>query len=213
MPAMVDRMDYNVGRVLTELKRRGLEENTIVVFTSDNGGVDFDQRGIVPTSNAPLRSGKGTLYEGGLRVPLLVRWPGKLAGETSELCTSEDFFPTFREMLATDQRAKSENGELDGTSLMPLLNDRTSRLRERNLYWHFPHYYPRMTPGSAIRSGDWKLVHYYEDDRRELFDLSADPGEKNDLTSEHPAKAEELFRQLEKWRQDVGANSPRRRLP
>ena len=206
--AMVHRMDHNVGRVFSELERHGIDKNTIVIFTSDNGGVDFDQRGIVPTKNAPLRSGKGTLYEGGLRVPLLIRWPGKPIGETFELCTSEDFYPTFSSMLANDQPASILGDNNDGTNLMPLINEPGTTLPARNLYWHFPHYYPRMTPGSAIRSGFWKLVHFYEDDRRELYDLSADPGESNNLASQNPAKADELYRQLTQWRQDVGANAP-----
>ncbi len=209
--AMVHRMDYNIGRVLAAIKQHQLDENTIVVFTSDNGGVDFAQRGIVPTSNAPLRSGKGSLYEGGLRVPLLIRWPGKPSGETNELCTSEDFFPTFRAILGKDQTSKSASEELDGVSLLPIINEPDTTLPNRNLYWHFPHYYPRMTPGSAIRSNDWKLVHYYEDDRRELYNMSADPGENSNLASHNPAKAEELFQQLTQWRQEVGANAPRRR--
>ncbi|MCA9216069.1 MAG: sulfatase [Planctomycetales bacterium] len=205
--AMVNRMDHNVGRVLDELERQGLAENTIVVFTSDNGGVDFDQRSIVPTSNAPLRSGKGTLYEGGVRIPLLIRWPEKPAGETHELCRSEDFFPTFREMLG-DAVKEDSSSELDGISLMPLIDAPSAKLSDRDFHWHFPHYYPRMTPGSAIRSGDWKLVHYYEDDRRELYNLATDPSEKHDISAEHSRETAEMYRRLEQWRKDIGANLP-----
>ena len=201
--AMVHRMDHNVGRVLKKLDELKLTDDTIVVFTSDNGGVDFDQRSIVPTSNLPLRSGKGTLYEGGIRIPLLVRWPGKVVGETRELCTSQDFFLTFAEMLGTHL-----DTELDGVSLMPLLNDAAARLPERALFWHFPHYYPRMTPGSAIRSGDWKLIYFYEDERRELYNLRSDPGEQMNLATANPEASNQLFSQLENWMRAVEANRP-----
>lgn len=203
--AMVQRMDHNVGRVLDKLDELQLDKRTIVVFTSDNGGVDFEQRSIVPTSNLPLRSGKGTLYEGGIRVPLLIRWPGKGVGETSHLCTSQDFMPTFQEMLggANDERA------LDGISLISTLEDRSATVTERTLYWHFPHYYPRMTPGSALREGDWKLVHYYEDDRQELYNLRIDPGEARDLAGERLDEATRLGTKLDRWRRQVGANLPR----
>ena len=203
--AMVERMDFNVGRILGRLEELKLSERTIVVFTSDNGGVDFDQRSIVPTSNAPLRSGKGTLYEGGIRVPLLVRWPGKPVGETEELVTSQDFTPTFASSLG-ETPVDSEG--LDGVSLLPLLNDPGVTLPKRSLFWHFPHYYPRMTPGSAVRNGDWKLIHYYEDDRRELYNLRDDPGEQHDLANEESATSARLYWELAEWRTSIGANEP-----
>lgn len=202
--AMVERMDFNVGRVLKKLDELRLSKRTIVVFTSDNGGVDFDQRGIVPTSNAPSRSGKGTLYEGGIRVPLLIRWPGKAIGETKQFSSSQDFVPTFGTLLGDPIDAT----EHDGQSLMPLIDDHRSELPNRSLFWHFPHYYPRMTPGSAVRNGDWKLIHYYEDDRRELFNLRTDPGEKLNLATKELDTAERLYRELVAWRESVGANAP-----
>lgn len=200
--AMVRRMDHNVGRILDKLDELNLTDNTIVIFTSDNGGVDFDQRSITPTSNHPLRSGKGTLYEGGLRVPLLIHWPGNWSGETSEWCISTDFFPTFVEMLHAKPMPS------DGTSLLPLLDRSSHALPTRTLCWHFPHYYPRMTPGSAIRKGDWKLLHFYEDDRKELYDLATDAGEQHDLSATEKDKSSELFADLEQWRLDVRAQVP-----
>ena len=206
--AMVTRMDHNVGRVLAKLDEMKLSDRTVVVFVSDNGGVDFDQRSILPTSNYPLRSGKGTLYEGGIRVPLLIRWPGAQSGETHELTTSQDLFNTFTEMLGAP--VPKDDSENEGTSLTPLLRDANGQLPKRSLYWHFPHYYPRMTPASAIRAGDWKLIHYYEDDRRELYNLASDPGEQKELSKVHPSEANRLYVDLQQWRERVGANTPTR---
>lgn len=208
--AMVERMDFNVGRILHKLDALKLSDHTIVVFTSDNGGVDFDQRSIVPTSNAPLRSGKGTLYEGGIRIPLLIRWPGKSAGESSWLVTSQDFVPTFAELFRDNSL---DTTTLDGESLLPLLDNPAAQLRPRSLYWHFPHYYPRMTPASAMRNGEWKLIHYYEDDRQELFNLHSDPGEQHDLAAERPSVLNRLQQELNQWRTSVGANAPTIRTP
>ena len=209
---MVNRMDYNVGRVLDKLEEFDLIDETIVVFTSDNGGVDFDQRSIVPTSNHPLRSGKGTLYEGGLRVPLLIHWPGKGPGETAELCTSQDFFPTLVEQLNEHRDVDGDDTmrvpDSDGVSLSRLLDDPTIRMAPRTLYWHFPHYYPRMTPGSAVRYGDWKLIHYYEDNRHELFNLRSDPGEKVNVSELHADQTRRLRAKLDRWRTELSANRP-----
>ncbi|MEZ6101227.1 MAG: sulfatase [Pirellulaceae bacterium] len=201
--AMVERMDHNIGRVLATLDEVGLADQTVVVLTSDNGGVDFDQRGIVPTSNAPLRSGKGTLYEGGLRVPLMVRWPGMTdAREVAEPVISQDLFATFAEWLG-DAAASS-----DGLSLLPLLRDGSATLDRKQLAWHFPHYYPRFTPGSAVRWKGWKLIHWYEGDRVELYDLSRDPGEGNNLAAADPELASQLRQRLDTWRHDVAAREP-----
>ncbi len=208
--AMVERMDFNVGRILHKLDALKLSDRTIVVFTSDNGGVDFDQRSIIPTSNAPLRSGKGTLYEGGIRIPLLIRWPGKSAGESNWLVTSQDFVPTFAELFRDNSL---DTTTLDGESLLPLLDNPAAQLRPRSLYWHFPHYYPRMTPASAMRNGEWKLIHYYEDDRLELFNLHSDPGEQHNLAAERPSVLNRLQQELNQWRTSVGANEPTIRTP
>lgn len=207
--AMVHRMDANVGRVLHKLDQLGLRQNTVVIFTSDNGGVDFPQRGILPTSNYPLRSGKGTLFEGGLRVPLLIRWPGKPVGETDVWCTSEDFYPTLRYVLmptATDQHPAIVDH--DGIDLTPVINDPHHKLPKRTLYWHFPHYYPRMTPSSALRSEDWKLIHRYQDDAYQLYRLDVDPGEQHDVSGQHPQVVQRLRGTLNAWRDKVAANRP-----
>ncbi len=208
--AMVASMDENVGRVLSLLEEQQLADNTIVILTSDNGGVDFptaksDDR--PPTDNSPLRSGKGTLYEGGIRVPLIIRWPG--ITQPGSICqtmvSSQDFFPTLAEGCGF---ASAQLSAQDGRSLMALLRDPTAALDRRELFWHYPHYYTRMTPASAVRQDNWKLIHYYEDDRLELFDLAQDISESHDLASTQPAKAAELKSKLDDWRSAVDANAP-----
>ncbi len=186
--AMVHRMDHNVGRLLNALADLQLQDNTIVIFTSDNGGVDIPVRSITPTSNHPLRAGKGTLYEGGLRVPLIIRWPGRTrAGSvTHEPVCSQDFFATLSEGL---DLSTEEAQPQDGYSLLPLLQNPTEHLMRNELYWHYPHYYTRMTPASAIRHGDWKLIHYYEGDRVELYRLDNDLSESNNLAQQEPERA------------------------
>jgi len=207
---MVASLDENVGRVLRKLDELTLADNTIVILTSDNGGVDFPSGRSgdkAPTNNVPFRSGKGTLYEGGIRVPLFIRWPGRTHAGT--ICDtpvqSQDFFPTFVEGLGLRSTASVD---LDGVSLLPLLRDPHVETAARPLFWHYPHYYPRMTPGSAIRDGDWKLIRYYEDERTELYDLSMDPGETTDVSKMHPERSQELRTRLENWLTEMDANEP-----
>lgn len=206
--AMIERVDWNIGRVIDELKASGRWSQTVVVVTSDNGGVDIPVRYTTPTSNHPLRSGKGTLYEGGLRVPLIVFWPERTrAGSVSDVpVITQDLFVT---LAAAAGIPPADLGPVDGTSLLPLLADSTAGLSRETLYWHFPHYYSRMTPASAIRHGDWKLIHYYEQDRVELYDLAQDLGESMDRAAAEPVRAAELLRELNVWRTAVGANPPR----
>jgi len=206
--AMVASMDENVGRVLRKLDELGLADNTAVILTSDNGGVDFPTAksgNRPPTRNFPYRSGKGTLYEGGLRVPLIIRWPGRTrpGSECAEQVTSQDFFPTLADALGQTDAPRH-----DGVSLLPLLRDPQAKLGRKALYWHYPHYYPRMTPGSAVREGDWKLIHYYEGDRVELFNFHNDPGETKNLASVQPARAQALRSRLDAWRESVNAKAP-----
>jgi len=207
--AMLASLDENVGRLLQQLKSSGLAENTVVILTSDNGGVDFptgksgDQP---PTKNVPFRAGKGTLYEGGIRVPLMIRWPGITPARVCEVpVISQDFLPTLATGLELDRIPLPAH---EGQNLFPLLRDPDATLADRQLYWHYPHYYPRMTPGSAIRDGRWKLIHYYENDRVELYDLAADPGELHDLSEVERDRTAELRASLDHWRMRVAANQP-----
>ena len=210
--AMVKSLDESVGRVLAHLKQRGLDRSTIVVFASDNGGyVGTDRRSgqTVPvTSNTPLRSGKGSLYEGGIRVPLVVRWPGvTTAGvECHEPVVLMDLFHTLR--AAAGSVSPPASGA-DGLDLVPLLKNPTGKLARDTLYFHYPHYYETTTPVGAVRAGDWKLVEYLEDHRVELFNLRDDPGERTDLAAKMPEKAAELQTRLRTWRVSVDAAMPK----
>lgn len=208
--AMVEHLDNSVGRILKKLGDLKLEQNTLVVFFSDNGGLykpfggySGDKQPVM--TNAPLRDEKGTLYEGGVREPLIVRWPGVIkAGTTcSEPVTSVDFYPTFMEIVGAKGDA---NHTLDGRSILPLLWQ-TGTLRRDAIYWHYPHYH-HSRPAGAIRRGDWKLIEFYEDGRLELYNLKDDIGEKENLAAKMPEKAAELQGRLAAWRKSVGAKMP-----
>jgi len=209
--AMVDSLDQSVGRVLARLDDLGIADRTVVVFFSDNGGFINKYKERVVTNNSPLRSGKGALYEGGIRVPMIVRWPGitKPGSVCREPVSSIDFYPTLLEMAGLSGDAR-HNADVDGVSLLPLLNDPAAPLKREALYWHYPHYYPTTSPASAIREGDWKLLEYFEDGHVELYNLRDDLGEKNDLAAKMPEKADELRRRLAAWRKTVDAQLPER---
>lgn len=200
--AMVESMDAAVGRVLGAIHDAGLDDNTIVFFMSDNGGLSTSEGS--PTSNLPWRGGKGWLYEGGIREPLVIKWPGVTrAGTTSDQpVISTDFYPTMLEMAGLPSRPAQH---LDGVSLVPLLK-RTGALRRDSLYWHYPHYSNQGGfPGGAIRAGDEKLIERFEDGRVHLYDLKRDPGERTDLASRRPDRVARLRARLHKWYLDVGA--------
>ena len=199
---MVDAMDEAVGKVLDRLDALGLRENTLVIFTSDNGGLSTSEGW--PTSNLPLRAGKGWMYEGGLRVPLLVRWPKVITPGSlvDSPVTSPDFLPTLLE--ATAARG---GGELDGVSLVPVFGGKPAA--ERAVFWHYPHYGNQGgAPASAIRRGDWKLIEWLEDGSLELFDVARDIGETRELSRAHPERAATLHAELKAWRTQVGARMP-----
>ncbi len=209
--AMVQTMDENVGRVLTKLRQRHLADRTIVIFTSDNGGYINPYKGVQVTDNFPLRSGKGSLYEGGLRVPLIVRLPGVtprgVLCDEPVMCT--DFLPTILEICGIDGASQTPSpNPLDGLSLVPLLKNPLSHLNRDALFFHYPHYYPTTTPVSAVRIGDWKLLEYFEDEHVELYNLRQDPGEQHDLAREQPERAAELRGRLHAWWTAVGAQLP-----
>lgn len=201
---MVEAMDLAVGKVLAKLDELGLAENTIVIFTSDNGGLSTSEGW--PTSNLPLRGGKGWLYEGGIREPLLVRWPAiiKPGSVVSTPVSSPDFFPTLLEVAG----GKPQPGQiLDGRSLVPVFKGVS--LPERPLFWHYPHYGNQGgAPAAAIRRGDWKLIEWQEDGRTELFNVAADISEKIDLAAKEPARVAKLRNELQAWQKQVGAKFP-----
>ncbi len=224
--AMVEAVDISVGRIIRTIKELKLEENTLVIFSSDNGGVAYI------SDNTPLRAGKGSLYEGGIRVPTCMKWPQVIQpGSTCNTpITSVDFLPTFAELghapLPTDQ-------PVDGKSFVPLLKGEPA-LENRSIFWHFPLYLQgngkqnfiplpggtvgegmgwRTTPASAIRKGDWKLIEFFEDSRIELYNLKEDVSETKNLASENKEKASELRKELNMWQKTANAPIPRESNP
>lgn len=211
--AMLETLDTNVGRLMDALETSGAARNTIVVFTSDNGGFGG------ATSMRPLRGAKGMLYEGGIRVPLAVVWPSHIAPGT--VCAvpviTIDFYPT---LLDAAGLRRNSTPALDGVSLLPLLTGKNASLSRSNLFWYFPAYLDkvpkgfesdapepgwRAIPANAIRQGDWKLIEYFEGKSVELFNLGEDPGERHNLASTHPEKVRALRAQLQQWRESTGA--------
>ncbi|MGJ8644410.1 MAG: sulfatase [Luteolibacter sp.] len=212
--SMIEKMDQGIGKILDEVESLGMTENTLIVFSSDNGGI----RKI--SSQEPYRAGKGSYFEGGIRVPIVVSWKGRIdAGSTCSVPVSGiDFYPTF---LAAAGLSAPEGKQLDGESLLPLLEGEEG-FPERAMFWHFPIYLQsyagveddshdpifRTRPGSVIRSGKWKLHEYFEDGRLELYDLEADIGERKNVAADHPEVASELHGLLKKWRAEVDAPVP-----
>jgi arylsulfatase A-like enzyme len=201
--AVIESLDDCVGRLLTKLDALKLADNTVVVFTSDNGGLHVPEG---PhdriTHNSPYRAGKGFLYEGGIRVPLIVRWPGHVpAGrEEGTPAITTDWLPTLLELAGLTAPAG-----LDGISLAGLLTGQ-AKTAQRPLFWHMPHYTNQGgRPSGAVRSNHWKLLEQYEDGSAELYDLAADPGERTDLAGREPNKVRELRDLLARWRRDAGA--------
>jgi len=203
----LEELDESVGKMLSAIDRLGLAEQTLILFISDNGGLEHEQNGTVVTSNRPLRGEKGTLYEGGIRVPAIARWLGTVpAGAVcNHPCTTIDLHPTLRELAGiTTKLAQPE----DGVSFVSSLRDPLASHPERSLYWHLPHYH-HSTPASAIRVGDWKLIEFFEDDSVQLFNLANDLGEQQDMASQEPQRAAQLRQTLAQWRTSVGALMPR----
>jgi arylsulfatase A-like enzyme len=202
--AMIESMDDSIGRVLKKLDELKLADNTIVLFTSDNGGLATTEGGPTgATFNAPLREGKGFLYEGGIRVPLIVRWPGVVKSNTTtdEVGCSIDFFPTLLSACGVKSTARP-----DGVDLMPVLKG--GKLEPRLLFWDYPHYSNQGgKPGAVVRSGDHKLIEFYEDGRRELFNVKSDISESRNLIASKPDVAKELGAALDAWRKHVGAKA------
>ncbi len=206
--AMVHSVDESVGRMLEKLDELGIADNTVVIFFSDNGGLcTTGER--APTSNLPLRAGKGWLYEGGIREPMIIKWPGvtKKGSKCDEPVTSTDFYPTLVEMAGAPLMPDQHK---DGLSIVSLLKQKSETLDREAIYWHYPHYGNQGgTPGGAVRAGDYKLIEFYEDHHLELYDLKNDIGEQNDLSAEMPEKTEQLKEKLHQWRKDVGAQMPK----
>ena len=200
--SMVYAVDENIGKLINGLKDNGLYENSLIIFTSDNGGLSTLRR-VAPTSVYPLRAGKGWLYEGGIKIPQLIKLPGNIEKEiVDDITVSYDLFPTILDVAGINNENK-----IDGISLIPRLLEK-SKIDRENVYWHFPHYHGSLwKPGSAIRSGDWKLIFDYESNEAKLFDLKEDPSELNDISNLFNEEKERLIVELEKMKKETNANS------
>ncbi len=198
--AMIYSVDENLGKLFEKLKQLEIDNNTIILFTSDNGGLSTSEGS--PTTNYPLRAGKGWLYEGGIREPLIIKAPGIIAqpGTSDVPVSTIDFFPTILEMTGTART----NGAIDGISILPAL--KSENMISRPLFWHYPHYSNQGgDPGSAVRLGNFKLIDNFETGKQELYDLKNDISESKDISAENPVKSKELFDLLNEWRAKTGA--------
>jgi arylsulfatase A-like enzyme len=202
--AMIEELDVNVGRLLDSLRSSGINDNTLVVFTSDNGGLSTAEGS--PTSNSPLRGGKGWLYEGGIRVPFIIRAPVHSSnGSTITVpVNGTDIFPTLLDYAGLDLLPGQH---IDGVSLLPLLSGEGSDdFSNRPMYWHYPHYSNQGgMPGAAVRLGNWKLIENFEDGEVSLYNLATDPGERRKVTAEEPGKVAELKAMLHDWYRETDA--------
>ena len=221
--AMIEHLDQSVGRVMNKLEELKLEDNTMIVFFSDNGGLvsRFDKIPLiadskkhyyegdtllyVASSNRPLRAEKGTVFEGGVREPLIIKWPEKIGQATTSdaLVSSVDFYPTFAALAGGKL---PDNQVLDGKSILPELMDEKVD-PQRALFWHYPVYH-HAVPASVVRKGDWKLIHFLDDDHLELYNLKEDIGETDNLVETYPDKTRELRQLLDDWRIEVNAEMP-----
>ena len=205
--AMVEDLDRSIGRIMDRLDELKLSENTVIVFASDNGGLRmiYTQLGEIVSTNSPLRDEKGTIYEGGIRVPLIVRWPGVVASNTfcEEPTTTADLLPTFCEISA----ATVPEQPMDGSSLMPLLRKSTASLDRDAIYFHYPHYH-HSAPSGAIRMGNLKMIEYFDGSPPELYNLKTDLSETKNLAAEMPDKLRHMQKKLAEWRSSVGARMP-----
>jgi uncharacterized sulfatase len=203
---LLEELDRSVGRIVAAVDEAALAEKTLVLFLSDNGGLQHEQSGRVVTSNGPLRGEKGTLYEGGIRIPAVARWPGQIpaASVCNTPAITMDLYPTYVELASAEMPADQP---CDGVSLVELLRDPLAPLGRDTLYWHLPHYH-HSTPASAIRQGDWKLIEFFEPGTLELYTLSRDVSEQNNLATAEPDRTSKLQDALSLWRQAVGARMP-----
>lgn len=205
---LLEELDRSVGRIADAVDKLGLAEKTVLVFVSDNGGLEHEQGGRVVTSNRPLRGEKGSLYEGGIRVPAIVRWTGRVpaAVQCETPAMTMDLYPTFIELAGVPPPDPKQQ-PLDGVSLARLWQNPKTALTRDTLYWHLPHYH-HSTPASAIRRGDWKLIEFFEGGVTELYNLKTDLGEKNNLAARERQTTQQLHAALAAWRQRVGAQMP-----
>ncbi|GHB83233.1 sulfatase [Persicitalea jodogahamensis] len=205
--AMMESLDDGVGRIMAALREQGLLENTLVIFTSDNGGVGLPELGPIPTNMEPLRKWKGHVYEGGIRIPAIAFWKGKIVpgGISDQYFSNVDYFATFSELL----QKPMPQVEMDSRSILPVLLGTQKSLPDQPAYWHYPHFSNQLgMPAGAYRLGDYKLTESYEDGATELYNLKNDLSETHDLSTQLPEKKREMLAQFRDWRKKVNANMP-----
>lgn len=204
---LLEELDQSVGRIAAAVDDAGLQEKTLILFLSDNGGLEHEQSGRVVTSNKPLRGEKGTLYEGGIRVPAIARWPSHIpaASQCDTSVITMDLFPTFVDLSSATMPTEQP---CDGASLVKLLRDPEIALDREALHWHLPHYH-HSSPASAIHQGDWKLIEFFEGGVLELYNLRDDLSEQNNLAADQPERAKTLQTALSRWRKVVNARMPK----
>lgn len=213
--SLIEGMDKSLGDLMDWLERNDLDKNTVVIFMSDNGGLSsssYWREEPLHRHNAPLNSGKGSAYEGGIREPMMVKWAGKV--EPNTRCDSylmiEDFFPTILDIAQVEERATKQ--PIDGISFMPMLEDPSYKRPNRSLYWNFPNLWgnegPGIGPTCTIRQGDWKLIYYYETGKKELFNIANDIGETSDLSAQKPGIVKSLSRDLGAYLRSIDAQRP-----
>ncbi len=202
---LLEELDQSVGRIVEAVDKAGIAENTLIWFLSDNGGLEHEQSGRIVTSNKPLNGEKGTLYEGGIRIPAIARWTGRIpAGTRCDIPgITMDVYPTLLELSAATAAKQPQ----DGVSLAAQFKNPTTALSRDTLFWHLPHYH-HSTPASAIRRGDWKLIEFYESDTVELYNLKDDLAESKNLAKKEPARVKEMRTALADWRKQVNAQMP-----
>jgi len=212
--SMVEAMDKSLGDIMDFLEKKEIADNTIVIFMSDNGGLSVHGRGGQPnTHNKPLNSGKGSAYEGGIREPMLVKWPGvtKEKTATNDYLIIEDFYPTILEMAGIENVKTVQ--KVDGQSFVPIIKEENTNTNERPLFWHYPNEWGPSGPGigasSTIRLGDWKLIYYYINQKLELFNIKEDIGERINLVDKNREKAKELATILTNYLKEVNAQIPK----
>lgn len=201
--AMIENMDLNIGKILAKLEHLGLDKNTLIIFTSDNGGLSTAEGS--PTSNNPLRAGKGWLYEGGIRVPFIMRWKGKIPEkqEIDQPAISNDIYPTIASLMNPKYQIEPT---IDGLNLLQSI---LSKKSDRTLFWHYPHYSNQGgKPGSAIRKGHYKMIYDYETESMQLFDLAKDPSEQNNIVDQEKKRATQMKTELFRWMEETKSNLP-----
>ncbi len=213
--ALIEGMDKSLGDIMNWLEKNGMDENTILIFMSDNGGFSTStgwRDAPLYTQNAPLNSGKGSAYEGGIRVPMIVKWPGTVIPDTrcGDYLIIEDFFPTLLDMARVKKRETKQ--PVDGISFMSMLEGKKTNYNQRALYWHYPNLWGDEGPGigttSSIRKGEWKLIYYYDTGKKELFNVHEDIGETTDRAAKNPRLVQQLSRELGEYLRGVEAQRP-----